>query len=72
MAEAADVKHDYHLVDPSPWPIIGSFSAFVMMVGAVLTFKNLPTLGLHLGPYVLGAGLLGVLYVMTSWWMDVI
>ena len=30
-----EVHHDYHLVDPSPWPIIGSVGAFVMMVGAV-------------------------------------
>ena len=28
------VKHDYHLVDPSPWPLIGSISAFVMVVGS--------------------------------------
>ena len=31
----SEVKHDYHLVDPSPWPIVGSIAAFVMMVGAV-------------------------------------
>ena len=30
-----DVKHDYHLVDPSPWPIVGSIGAFTMLVGAV-------------------------------------
>ena len=23
---AADKKHDYHLVDPSPWPIFCSFA----------------------------------------------
>ena len=23
----ADVKHDYHLVNPSPWPLFGSVSA---------------------------------------------
>jgi cytochrome c oxidase subunit 3 len=27
--------HDYHLVDPSPWPIVGSISAFIMAVGAI-------------------------------------
>ena len=27
--------------------------------------------GLKMGPYVLGAGFLGVLYVMASWWTDV-
>ena len=31
----ADAKahHDYHLVDPSPWPIVGSISAFILAVG---------------------------------------
>jgi cytochrome c oxidase subunit 3 len=27
--------HDYHLVDPSPWPIVGAVSAFIMAVGAI-------------------------------------
>jgi cytochrome c oxidase subunit 3 len=40
MAETAEIKHDYHLVDPSPWPIVGSISAFVMMVGLVFTMKG--------------------------------
>ena len=32
---SSDVKHDYHLVDPSPWPLVGSIGAFTMLVGAV-------------------------------------
>ena len=36
MADAhAKVHHDYHLVDPSPWPAIGAVSAFVLAVGAI-------------------------------------
>ena len=27
------VKHDYHLVNPSPWPLIGSIAAVVLAVG---------------------------------------
>ena len=34
MATAQVKQHDYHLVDPSPWPIVGAVSAFVMAVGA--------------------------------------
>ena len=71
MAQSAEIKHDYHLVDPSPWPLIGSVSAFVMMCGLVFTMKGLPVAGLKMGPYVLGAGLLGVLYTMAAWWTDV-
>jgi cytochrome c oxidase subunit 3 len=70
MADA-DVKHDYHLVDPSPWPFVGAVSAFVMAVGLVLTMKSLSVAGLHVGPYVFGFGLLAVLYTMLSWWTDV-
>ena len=39
-----EVKHDYHLVDPSPWPIVGSVGAFVMAVGAIFFFKGGNTL----------------------------
>ncbi len=36
----ADVKHDYHLVNPSPWPVVGSFAAFLMLGGAVLWMND--------------------------------
>ncbi len=71
MSDATDVHHDYHLVDPSPWPLIASISAFVSAVGLVFTMKALPLAGLHVGPYLLAAGLLGVIYCMMSWWLDV-
>ncbi|MGZ9111950.1 MAG: cytochrome c oxidase subunit 3, partial [Rhodoplanes sp.] len=29
MAEATAKHHDYHLVDPSPWPVTGALSAFI-------------------------------------------
>ena len=41
MATAQVKQHDYHLVDPSPWPIIGSVSAFIMAVGAILWMHHL-------------------------------
>jgi cytochrome c oxidase subunit III len=39
MAHAA-VKHDYHLVDPSPWPIVTSIALFVLALGAVIFMKG--------------------------------
>ncbi len=41
MAAAAHAKpnHDYHLVNPSPWPFVGSVSAFVLAIGAIIFFK---------------------------------
>jgi len=72
MAEAHAKNHDYHLVDPSPWPLLGSVSAFVMACGAIMLMKDLSMAGLKAGPYVFGAGLIGVLYTMMSWWTDVV
>jgi cytochrome c oxidase subunit 3 len=71
MAEV-QANHDYHLVNPSPWPLIGASAAFVMAIGAVMSMKSIPVAGLHPGPYLLGAGVLGVLYTMLSWWTDVV
>jgi cytochrome c oxidase subunit 3 len=72
MADAHVKHHDYHLVDPSPWPLVGAISAFFLAVGAVMSMKGLAIGNLKPGPYVLGAGLIGVLYTMMSWWSDVI
>ncbi len=35
MAEAHAKNHDYHLVDPSPWPFLGAISAFVLAIGTI-------------------------------------
>jgi len=67
----AGVKHDYHLVNPSPWPLVGSIAAAVMAVGGVIWMKGLFGLEKHtLWPFLLG--LAGVLYTMFGWWSDVI
>jgi cytochrome c oxidase subunit 3 len=68
-----EVKHDFHLVDPSPWPLVGSLSAFVMMFGAVVWMRTDDggMLGIS-GPWVFLVGLAGVLYTMLEWWRDVV
>jgi len=68
MAEAHTKHHDYHLVDPSAWPAIGSGSAFIMAVGAITWMHNTTALA----PYVFFAGVIGVLYTMFGWWSDVV
>ena len=72
MAQAHTKNHDYHIVDPSPWPFVGSVSAFIMAVGAIMWMKAMTLAGLKAGPFLFGAGLIGVLYTMMSWWSDVI
>jgi cytochrome c oxidase subunit 3 len=73
---SGDVKHDYHLVDPSPWPVVGSIGAFTMLTGAVFWmnkdytgFFGLPVNG---QPWIFFIGLALVLYTMAGWWRDVI
>ncbi|HRD28839.1 MAG TPA: cytochrome c oxidase subunit 3, partial [Caulobacter sp.] len=69
MAHGA-VKHDYHLVNPSPWPLVGSFAAMVMMIGAVIWMKGL--FGIDKGtPWIALLGLGLVLLTMVGWWIDV-
>jgi len=68
----AKPQHDYHLVDPSPWPLVGALSALVMAIGAIGWMKAMPIFGHKVGGYVFFAGLIGVLFTMYSWWSDVI
>jgi cytochrome c oxidase subunit 3 len=63
----AKPQHDYHLVDPSPWPIVGSISVFLLAVGAILWMHHLTPAA----PYVFGAGAVGTAYTMIGWWRDV-
>jgi cytochrome c oxidase subunit 3 len=66
-----DVKHDYHLVSPSPWPLIGSAFATVMAVGLVIWMKDLFGVPDAFRWVVFAIGAVGVLYTMLGWWMDV-
>jgi cytochrome c oxidase subunit 3 len=65
-------NHDYHLVDPSPWPLVGSVCAFTMAVGAIMWMKNMSLFGMKAGGFLFIAATIGVLYVMFAWWSDVI
>ena len=35
MADAHQKKHDYHIIDPSPWPLLASIGAFVLAFGGI-------------------------------------
>ena len=59
-------NHPYHLVDPSPWPLVGAISALVLAVGAIMYMHEID------GGLVLGVGLLMSLATMAVWWRDVI
>lgn len=58
------IRHPYHLVDESPWPLISSLGAFFLTTGLVKWFHfisySLIILGLSI-----------TLIVMAQWWRDV-
>src|SRR5258707_4208316 len=71
-----EVHHDYHLVDPSPWPIVGAAGAGLMLIGAVFWmnsgytgFWGLPVNG---QPWIFFIGAALVLYTMAGWWRGVL
>ncbi len=59
--------HQYHIVNPSIWPLVGAFSALALTGGAVMWFH-----GNSAGVWVMVLGFLGVALTMASWWADVI
>jgi len=63
----ANNKHFFHLVTPSPWPIATSFSAFIMMIGAVMYFHNY-----LYGGFFLTFGLLLLIAYKFLWFQDVV
>ncbi len=60
-------NHEYHILPPDPWPIIGAFSSLLMAAGAVMWMHKA-----QFGGYVFFAGLAAVLYTMYAWWANVI
>ena len=59
--------HDYHLVEPSIWPLVGSFAAMTMFGGLVMFMHDSPV-----GVWVLGLGLAAVIATFYFWWADVV
>ena len=60
-------KHPWHLVDPSPWPLMAALGAFILTSGGVLYMHNYIE-----GGNMLITGLVIILYVMYTWWRDII
>lgn len=59
--------HQYHLVNPSPWPILASMCFLALTGGAVMFFHKMA-----LGKIIMPAGLASLLLVAFFWWRDVI
>ena len=78
MADAHTKHHDYHIIDPSPWPLFGSIGALVMAIGGIgwmqaIQGNEFALLGIPLSnPWTFFIGLLIILYTMFGWWGDTI
>ncbi len=77
MADGHAKHHDYHLVDPSPWPIYASAAALVAAIGAIGWMRT-GVGGLALGPmtisgpFLFAIGFTALVYVAWRWWADVL
>jgi cytochrome c oxidase subunit 3 len=71
-------SHDYHLVDPSPWPIVGTIAAGALFFGLIL-FMHPDFFGdsmegtlTSLGLWIIAPGV-GLLFLTGwFWWRDII
>ncbi len=60
-------NHDFHILPPSPWPMLTSLAALWLAVGGLMYMKEAAHGGL-----VLLSGLGVVLFCMMSWWVEVV
>jgi cytochrome c oxidase subunit 3 len=65
MAEAHAKDHEYHMVEPSPWPVLGAFSSLVLAAGALMFMQDVTV-------WIMLIGVVLVLYTMFVWWRDVV
>ena len=65
IGTSSGMKQPYHLVNPSPWPIVGAFGGGLLLAGVVFAA--------HYGNYImLAVGLAMVVLTMVMWWRDVL
>jgi cytochrome c oxidase subunit 3 len=65
MAHSHEKKHPYHLVDPSPWPLIGALSGGVLALGVIFLMHDK-------GAWLTFVGVAMVLGTMAGWWREVV
>jgi len=65
QSHAEGPKQPYHLVEPSPWPIVGAVAAGTMAVAFVFYMHDVT-------PWLMPVGIFLILLTMAMWWRDVI
>jgi len=58
-------KHPFHIVSPSPWPLVASLSSLIIVCGLVLSWS-------HRGPHLFSLGILIIFVTCIFWWSNII
>ena len=75
---SAEHSHDYHLVDPSPWPIVGTIAGATTFFGLILYMHNdffgegMEGVLEGLGLWTIAPGVVLLFITGWFWWRDVI
>lgn len=64
---AGTKNHDYHILEPDIWPLIGSLSALTFTTGMVFFMHDMPSAKL-----VLGLGIAGLIATFFSWFGNIV
>ena len=64
---AGTKTHDYHILEPDIWPLIGAFAALTFTSGMVLFMHDMSG-----WPIVLGLGIAGLIATFFSWFGNVV
>jgi cytochrome c oxidase subunit 3 len=64
---ASTKNHDYHILPPDQWPLIGATAALSFFGGMVMWMHDNPY-----GKFLILLGTLGIAVTMFSWWANVI
>ena len=67
---AGKANHDYHILEPDIWPLIGSLSALTFTSGMVLSFH--PDLFGSSASIVMWAGLAGLIATFFAWFSNIV
>lgn len=67
LVRAKFQAHPFHLVEPSPWPLVASFALLTLTVSGVMTMH-----GYAFGGYLATIGFLSVVGTMIFWFRDII
>ena len=62
---SAQKNHPYHIVEPSPWPFVGSIGILITLTGAILCMRDITAIPFWIG-------IVMVLATLFGWWRDVI